>query len=127
MVQLKNTKQREAILKAIKNSKIPLSAEEVYERIRGDFPKIAVSTVYRNLEKFEENTLLRREILNDGVLRFSSVEQHEHYLVCVICKRRIALHDCPLFEIEEKLSRETGFEIEGHSLSIYGKCSDCRA
>lgn len=126
MTQLKNTKQREAILRIIRNSDAPLSAEAVYEELKKSFPKTAVSTVYRNLEKFEKNGLLRREVLNDGVLRFSQIEQHEHYLVCTSCKKRIALHDCPLSEIEEKLSRETGFEIDGHSLSIYGKCPKCR-
>lgn len=125
MQRLKKTKQREAIIEIIKNSDVPLSAEVVYEKLRSDFPKIAVSTVYRNLEKFEANCLLHREILNDGVLRFAHIEQHEHYLVCTKCKKRIPLPDCPLLEIEEILKKETGFEIEGHSLSIYGKCPEC--
>ena len=126
MEKLKTTKQRQAILTLIEQSGGAFSAEEIYEKMKGSFPKIAVSTVYRNLERFEETGLLVRENLSDGRLRFSPASHHEHYLICTECGRRIALSDCPLEEVERKLSEQTGFLISGHSLSLYGICPVCR-
>ncbi|MBQ4258438.1 MAG: transcriptional repressor [Clostridia bacterium] len=126
MEKLKTTKQRQAILTLIEQSGGAFSAEEIYEKMKESFPKIAVSTVYRNLERFEETGLLVRENLSDGRLRFSPASHHEHYLICTECGRRIALSDCPLEEVERKLSEQTGFLISGHSLSLYGICPVCR-
>lgn len=126
MLKLKNTKQREAILKILNLSEAPLSAEAVHEKIKYDFPNVAVSTIYRNLEKFEENGIVRREIFNDGVLRFTPVGQHEHFLICTCCSEKIPLPECPVSEMEKMLMEETGYTISGHSLSIYGKCPKCQ-
>ena len=126
MEKLKTTKQRQAILALIEESGGAVSAEEIYEKMREAFPKVAVSTVYRNLERFEANGLIVRENLSDGRLRFSPASHHEHYLVCTECGRKLALPDCPLEEVEKTLSQQTGFLISGHSLSLYGICPQCR-
>lgn len=126
MEKLKTTKQRQAILALIERSGGAVSAEELYEKMKSEFPKLAVSTIYRNLERFEETGLIVRENLSDGRLRFSPAAHHEHYLICTGCGRKIALPDCPLEEVEKTLSRQTGFLISGHSLSLYGICPQCQ-
>jgi len=34
--------------------------------------------------------------------------------------------DCDLSKLEQRLSRETSFDIEGHLLEFTGRCRDCR-
>lgn len=126
MEKLKNTRQRRAILALLEKSGGAVSAEELYEKMKPEFPRIAVSTIYRNLERFEETGQIKRENLNDGRLRFSLTAHHEHYLICTQCSRRIPLTDCPLEELERTLSQQTGFLISGHSLTLYGTCPQCR-
>lgn len=126
MAVFKNTKQRGAIMEILKNSAEPVSAEEIFAALTGEYPSLALSTVYRNLERFAENGLISRDVFNDGVVRYSLAEEHHgHYLVCTQCSNKIKIDDCPLMRLEQGLERDTGYEIEGHTLTIYGKCPEC--
>lgn len=126
MAELKNTKQRSAIMGILQKSAEPVSAEDIFAALREEYPNLALSTVYRNLERFAENGLLNRDVFNDGVVRFSLGEGHHgHYLICTECSNKIKIDDCPLMRLEQGLARETGYEIEGHTLTIYGKCPEC--
>ena len=126
MAELKNTKQRGAILRVLENSPEPAAAEEIYLLLKPKFPNLALSTVYRNLERFTQAGLLEKSSFNDGIIRYSPVKEHGHYLVCTECARKVKIDDCPLSGIEQQLAKTTGFEIDGHSLTIYGKCPKCR-
>ena len=122
---MKNTKQRAAILQVLEESADPMSAEEVYQALHGREPSLALSTVYRNLERFCADNLVQRETTGDGPVRYAPARRHSHYLVCTQCAARVKLDGCPLAQLEEGLARDTGFSIEGHSLTIYGKCPRC--
>ena len=86
----------------------------------------ALSTVYRNLERFTEAGLLEKILFHDGVTRYSAAERHGHYLICTACDQKLRIADCPLHHIESDLARETGFTISGHDLTIYGLCPNCK-
>lgn len=123
---MKNTKQRGAIMKILEESAEPVGAEEIFARLRGEWPNLALSTVYRNLERFAGEALVHKDVFNDGVVRYSlSGEHHGHYLVCTGCSNKIRIVDCPLACLEQGLAHDTGYEIEGHTLTIYGKCPEC--
>ena len=124
---MKNTRQRAAILRVLDESAEPLSAEEVYSRLRAEEPSMALSTVYRTLERFSAENLLHRDTFGDGVVRYSPARHHGHYLICTGCDARVRIDGCPLSALEEGLARDTGFAIESHSLTIYGKCPRCAA
>ena len=124
---MKNTRQRAAILRVLEESAEPLSAEEVYSRLCGEEPTMALSTVYRNLERFCAENLLHRDTFGDSVVRYSLARRHGHYLICTGCDARVRIDGCPLSALEEGLARDTGFSIESHTLTIYGKCPHCAA
>lgn len=124
---MKNTRQRAAILRVLEESAEPLSAEEVYSRLCGEEPAMALSTVYRNLERFCAENLLHRDTFGDSVVRYSLARRHGHYLICTGCDARVRIDGCPLSALEEGLARDTGFSIESHTLTIYGKCPHCAA
>ena len=120
---MKNTKQREAMLCVLRQSTDPLSAEDIFAQMKAAFPSLALSTIYRNLERFAADALVERSDFGDGVVRYSLArEQHGHYLVCTGCHAKIKLCDCPLSGMERTIAEETGFTVESHTLTIYGKC-----
>ena len=126
MPGLKNTKQRAAILSVLEKSAEPMSAEEIFLQLKDAFPSLALSTIYRNLERFSEDELTEKDVFQDGVVRYSLArEHHGHYLVCTGCNAKIKIDGCPLSSLEKGLEQDTGFEIEGHTLTIYGKCPAC--
>lgn len=123
----KNTKQRKAILDILTKKNTPMSAEEIGEAIAPACPKLALSTVYRNLELFAKAGLLERSYFQDGVTRYSLAKGHHgHYLICTDCQEKIRLADCPLHDLEHKLTDETGFTITDHDLTLYGLCPACK-
>lgn len=126
MADLKNTKQRGAIMQVLKSLAEPASAEDIFGGLKDEFPSLALSTVYRNLERFAAAGLVNRDSFNDGIIRYSLAEEHGHYLICTECDCKIKIDDCPLSGMEQELAKNTGFEIDGHNLTIYGKCPRCR-
>ena len=123
---MKKTQRRAAILAEVSASQGPVSAEEIFERLQERFPTLALSTVYRNLERFAADGLVEKETSPDGVFRYAGKDDHGHYLVCTQCHSRVRLHECPLSAMEEKLEEETGFSIDRHQLTLYGKCPACK-
>ena len=123
---MKNTQRTAAILAEVSSSQGPVSAEEIFERLQERFPTLALSTVYRNLERFAADGLVEKETSPDGVFRYAGKDDHGHYLVCTQCHSRVRLHECPLSAMEEKLEEETGFSIDRHQLTLYGKCPACK-
>ena len=123
---MKNTQRRAAILAEVSASQGPVSAEEIFQRLQERFPTLALSTVYRNLERFAADGLVEKETSPDGVFRYAGKDDHSHYLVCTQCHSRVRLHECPLSAMEEKLEEETGFSIDRHQLTLYGKCPACK-
>lgn len=123
---MKNTRQREALLYILQHSTEPMSAEELFAQMKTAFPTLALSTIYRNLERFAAASLVDKDVFGDGVVRYSFARAHHgHYLVCTGCNAKIKLCECPLSGMEQEIAKETGYAIESHSLTIYGKCPQC--
>lgn len=125
---LKGTKSRSAILEVLEQSKQPLSAEAVYAELKHKNIAINLSTVYRTLDALTDKDLAVRLTITgeNKALYEASHAGHRHYLVCLDCKKTMAVEGCPLEGYEKKLADETDFVIEGHRLDIYGYCAECR-
>ncbi len=75
----------------------------------------------------EKNLAVKLNIAGDGRTLFEFNRMvHKHYLVCLGCKRIVAINGCPLEDYEKTLAKETNYSIEGHKLDIYGYCPECR-
>lgn len=122
----RQTPQRKKILSVVQESEAPLTAEQVYEKSIVEFPKLALTTVYRSLEAFAEEGVLSRSIHSDGVAHYQLSERHRHYLTCVECKKSVPLPGCPFEQLEEELVKETGFSISEHRMEFFGKCPNCQ-
>lgn len=123
----KITPQRLAILDTITSSHEHLTPAEIHERVSHDNPGIGLVTVYRTLEVLTGLGLICEMHLGGNcrsyLMRSPSV--HHHHLICSDCGTVIDFTNCNLDELEEKLSRETDFTINGHLLEFLGQCPDC--
>ncbi|MDH7478772.1 MAG: transcriptional repressor [Syntrophomonadaceae bacterium] len=79
------TRQRQAVLNSFSEDHQHLSAEEVYQRVKGVQPRISLATVYRNLELLTRLGLLQQFSLADGTRRYELASHHHHHLVCIDC------------------------------------------
>jgi Fur family ferric uptake transcriptional regulator len=125
---LKYTKHRTAILDILSQSDPPLAAEQIYLALQERGLPANLSTVYRTIETLaEKNLLKKRSLIGDSRVLFEyNRAHHSHYLVCLGCKKMLAIRRCPLGDYEEKLGKETNYTIAGHNLDVYGYCPECR-
>lgn len=125
---LKNTKHRSVILEMIESSQSPLSAEEIFLKLKEGDVSINLSTVYRTLDILVSKGLLAKTGIpdeNKALYEISSSE-HKHHLVCTGCRKVVPIEGCPFIEFEKQLQGNNGFDITGHRLEIFGVCPDCK-
>lgn len=120
------TRQRLAILKLLNKEDYPLSAQDIYAKLKDNNPGLRLSTVYRNLNYFEKKKLVRRLNLNNKESMFELLDgEHHHHLICIKCGEIIPLN-CPLKEYEKLLTQRTNYTIVEHKLKIFGICPECK-
>lgn len=124
----KLTRQRRAILQVIGNCNGHLDPAEVYEKARAADPHIGLTTVYRTLEVLNELGAVRRVHLDSGCHSYAPASVgHRHHLICSHCNSVVEFAGCDLSGVLRSVSAETGFQMEGHWLQLFGLCPDCQA
>ena len=124
----KLTRQRRAVLKVLSSSQEHLTPADIYEKVQPECPGIGLITIYRLLQMLTELGLICEVHANDDSRRYLIRRQpeHHHHLICSGCGAVVEFTDCDLSGLGQRLSRETGFEIETHLLEFVGRCRSCQ-
>lgn len=123
-MELKSTKSRNEILALFKKQKSPITANEIFEKLRSK--NVTLSTIYRTLETFSRNGILKKEIPQSGTaVYFLAPEEHCHILECKNCHNTIKLKYCPYDKANVKIKKETNFLVDEENVVIYGLCKNC--
>ena len=106
-----------------------VSAEELYRMLLERGEDIGLATIYRVLTQFEAAELVKRHNFEGGssVFELNRGEHHDHIL-CVNCGRVVEFFDSVIERRQREIAAEHGFQIEDHTLVIYGRCDrpECR-
>jgi Fur family ferric uptake transcriptional regulator len=123
----KLTPQRKAVIRVITASQDHLTPASIYEKIRYVHPNIGLVTIYRTLEILAELGLIC-EVHAGGSCRSYTIgtQQHHHHLICSSCGKVVDFTGHYLKELEQNLSKESGFRIDGHLLEFIGLCRACQ-
>lgn len=124
---LKNTRHRIRILEILSASDRPISADDIYARLKELDNMISLSTVYRSLEALAAKDLVNKVTFENETKTTFEINRlvHHHFLVCIGCNKVITVDDCPIHEYEEEVSKSLGFHVVGHKLELYGYCPEC--
>ena len=109
-----------------------ITAAEIVDHLRlTQGMKIAPSTVYRCLERLENEGFLRKYIIDEGS---AACWQHtgedeecvsHFHLKCVVCGKLIHA-DCEyLSTLAEHVRQHHGFTIDNYKTVLYGVCAEC--
>ncbi len=100
-----------------------MSAEDVYKDLLAEGNDVGLATVYRVLTQFEQAGLLKRSNFESGKSVFELDEgKHHDHLVCLQCGRVEEFYDPEIEKRQAKVASEQGFELQDHSLALYGNC-----
>ena len=116
------------ILDIIYSSQGHVSAEEVHQRVRQQYPFVDISTVYRTLNLLKKLRLITETDLGGGSVRYERLERgRHHHLVCRGCAASLPLEHSLLAPLEKRLKREYGFSADLDHFAIFGLCRECQA
>lgn len=123
---MRQTPQREGILRVLRDSDRPLRVEEIWERMTERRP--GLPTVYRNLERFVREGWAESILGSDQVMRFVRCDSrhHHHHLQCEGCGRTVEVEACGIEDSLKQLGTPAGFTITRHQLLLYGLCGACQ-
>ena len=122
---MRNSKQKEIILRALKQYCVHPTADELYKYIHNDYSDIGLATVYRNLNKFAEKGIIRKIMGLDGSSHFDScIEPHYHF-ICDCCGN---IYDIPgniAQDLIVKAEEFTDCKITSMDIMFRGLCRTC--
>lgn len=122
------TRAREQIANVLQRERRFLSAAEIHHLLESTGEKVALSTVYRNLEHLQSKGELTARTEADGETRYMPCEpeHHHHHAICRACGR-VEDVDCRAIEqFTESLRESSGFALDGHAMEFFGRCSACQ-
>ena len=109
-----------------------LTAEEIFDLARRNYPEIGLATIYRTLQVLVELNVVDKISFDDGFARYELIEEldserhHHHHAICIGCKTVISLEEDLLEALEQELMENLGFAVTDHEVKLYGYCKECR-
>ncbi len=125
---LKVTAQRSAICRALAEmtgTHHP-TVQDVFESARRTYSGVSLATVYNTLSVLKDQGMLYELGPDmDGAVHYELDTDTHINVVCIRCKRIVDLHHADAADVEEEVTRETGFQLIGGQVLYYGICPDC--
>ncbi|NVM21798.1 MAG: transcriptional repressor [Desulfobacterales bacterium] len=124
---LRNTPERETIIKEIFATSEHFDVDELYLRLKRKRKKISKPSIYRLIPLLLEAGLIQEAYFEDGHFHYEHIygdELHCH-LRCLECGKTIEFKEKSLKRLEGSLAEEYDFLIKGHKLEVFGYCSKC--
>src|SRR5579871_3560909 len=126
----RNTRPRRIIaerLIELARSGAHFTVDDLWQTLRQEEPRLGRATVYRSVEMLVNMGILDRVEFADGTHHYRVCGgTHHHHLTCTQCHRVIEVDICLPVEQINAIGCQTKFDIEGHSLSLFGRCEACR-
>ncbi len=118
------TKLQREILSVVKDSNDHLTADEVYQKVKKTMPTVALGSVYRNLNQFARDSLIRRVVRPQGPDIYESNMAPHNHLVCVHCLR---MKDFEINGLEDYIRDHSSSPIISVNLTVNSICPKCEA
>jgi Fur family transcriptional regulator, ferric uptake regulator len=127
-VGLKQTAQRDTILRTFLETREHLSTDELHRLVKKKDPKIGYTTVYRTLKLLAECGLASEVAFHDGIARYEHQynRRSHHHMVCTDCGSSVEFFSNEVERLEKDIGRKYHYLTTRHTFQIYGVCEDCR-
>ncbi len=121
------TPQRLAIIKILAGSEEHPTVENIYERVKRDFPYTSLATIYKTVNLLKNVGEVMELGFVDDSNRYDGIRPFPHaHLICTKCRRIIDPNVTALRELPKELTEKTGYRILNHRLDFFGICPRCQ-
>ena len=127
-IGLKNSIQKDYILKTLYFSTEHLTAEEISNKIKQNYNvSIGIATVYRAMKFFSDLKLVNQLDIGDGAIRYElNTSEHHDHLICMSCGKIVEFTDDFIELNQIKIAEKNNFILKEHVMTIYGLCENCQ-
>ncbi len=123
----KMTPQRLMIVRALRHATGHMSAAQIADHVREDYPFVDVSTVYRTLDVLKRMRLATSTDMGAGDVVFEwAPEAPHHHLICSSCADVVEIEHKYLEGLESSVLADFGFTPDMHHFAIFGLCRECQ-
>jgi Fur family peroxide stress response transcriptional regulator len=123
--QHRHSRQRDRLLALLKETDSHPTVDWLYSRLKTEFPKLSLGTVYRNLSILIDQGKVLRIEAGSTFDRFEANTGLHYHLICEKCGKISDFNMPQNRELDIKASHLTDFNIHSHRIDFYGICSEC--
>lgn len=122
---LELTKQRQSVLRVIRESDKHLTANEVFDDARRLLPGISFATVYNSLRYLKNEGLIGEIRFGTGANLYDrKLTRHDH-AICNDCGKLVDLEMSLPDGLLEEATNRSNFEVATIELTLRGLCPEC--
>ena len=125
---LKNTREREIILKELETRKDHFNAEKLYISLLRKGVRVSRPTIYRTLKLLEKLHFIEKLDIKKSCFYYepiSSKKDHGH-LICEQCGKIIDFLNNRLDTLKSEVCKGKDFKLDNISIQVFGLCGDCQ-
>jgi Fur family peroxide stress response transcriptional regulator len=122
----RDTRQREAVLRVLRNTRSHPTADQIYDEVRKEMPNISKGTVYRNLQVLQEDGFITELNINGTQSRYEFKQDSHYHFRCERCGQVFDLDEPVILELDDRVAKKTGFKVSYHQTEFRGLCKDCQ-
>ena len=119
------TRQREVVLRVIRDAHEHLKANEVFSEAKKLLPSISFATVYNSLRYLKEAGHIAELKFGDGASRFDRMTHRHDHAICTSCGKLVDIEMDVPEDIVKRAAKYSKFKPESIELTLRGKCPDC--
>jgi Fur family ferric uptake transcriptional regulator len=126
----RSTRQGAAIDEALASAAGFLTAQALYDDLRGRGDSVGLTTVYRHLKRLAEDGAVDVVVRPDGEAAYrlcgpqssGAPDEHHHHVVCRTCGYSVEIEGPEVERWAQRVAADAGFTDVSHTLEIFGDC-----
>jgi Fur family peroxide stress response transcriptional regulator len=121
------TPQRYAVLNILAESQEHPSVDEIYRKVKAQFPTTSLATVYKTVSLLKEIGEVLELGFHDGHNRYDGHKPFAHpHVICTKCRKIMDPELTTLDDLSREMAKKTGYKINSHRLDFFGLCPECQ-
>ena len=119
------TKQREVVLRVIREGEGHLTANEVFGAAKTLLPTISFATVYNSLRYLKDAGHIAEIRFGNGASRFDRITSRHDHAICTSCGKLVDIEMDHPKELVQRAAKMSKFKPESLEFTLRGICPEC--